>query len=246
MIYVILGMHKSGTTLVSEILHKSGISMIAEEDGNPDYETGTKYERVSTAQLNKDILGWQGAHSLDMRKSKRLELSNEQIDRMLAIISQCGAMNADWGFKDPRTCFTYDLWDTHLPQHKLVAVYRSANQVWQHYRSWRHPFRIRKVVQAWITYNAKILDILKNAYREYILLSYETLMSEQQELERLGHFVGRRVWDARRESAFRERSTTSSLLAIADMWGSLVGLPRWTPILRELESLRTKQSSALD
>lgn len=48
MIFVVLGMHKSGTTLVSQILHHSGIPMGDGFDENVTYDGGNKYEREST------------------------------------------------------------------------------------------------------------------------------------------------------------------------------------------------------
>ena len=41
MTYVVLGMHKSGTTLVAEILHRSGIPMV-EATSSADYYAGNK------------------------------------------------------------------------------------------------------------------------------------------------------------------------------------------------------------
>ncbi len=42
MLYVILGMHKSGTTMISEILHNSGISMGEWKDKSNNYDYGHK------------------------------------------------------------------------------------------------------------------------------------------------------------------------------------------------------------
>ena len=43
-IYVVLGMHKSGTTLISQILHHSGVNMGgAEIETSRSYDEGNKY-----------------------------------------------------------------------------------------------------------------------------------------------------------------------------------------------------------
>jgi hypothetical protein len=52
MICVFLSMHKSGTTLVSEILHHSGINMGDDIDEHVSYDRGNKYEHESTLGLN--------------------------------------------------------------------------------------------------------------------------------------------------------------------------------------------------
>ena len=56
MIYVVLGMHKSGTTLVAKMLHASGINMGESIDESADYSAGNHYERQSTAELNHVLL----------------------------------------------------------------------------------------------------------------------------------------------------------------------------------------------
>ena len=53
MIYIILGMHKSGTTLISQILHKSGINM-GNFNEDVSYDQGNKYERPASQKINRE------------------------------------------------------------------------------------------------------------------------------------------------------------------------------------------------
>ena len=64
MVVVVLGMHKSGTSLISEILHYSGIDMI-EQDSTLGYDEGFHHERRATSEINKDLLRSRGLHSLE-------------------------------------------------------------------------------------------------------------------------------------------------------------------------------------
>jgi len=68
MIYVILGMHKSGTTLISQILHKSGINM-GEFNEDVSYDQGNQHERPAAQKINREILKCGDAHSLDVINS---------------------------------------------------------------------------------------------------------------------------------------------------------------------------------
>jgi hypothetical protein len=92
-------------------------------------------------------------------------------------------------------------------------------------------------------YNRRIIDILRSAQKDYIVLDYERLMSEGGEFERLGRFVGREIIDARKESAYRKRSKKSTLVSIADWLGGLFGLDRSSQILGELQALTSQGSS---
>lgn len=240
MIYIVLGMHKSGTTLVAEILHKSGIPMIGDQDGDPSYDKGVKYERVSTANLNKGILNSGDVESFNMRHSESLDLSDKQRNRMIEIIREYQSRGNDWGFKDPRTCLTYELWNSYLPEHKLIAIYRHPTQVWLHYRSWRYIFHTWRVLRTWTLYNLKIMTILENTNRSYLVLDYESLMSDQDELEKLRQFVGHELVDARKESAYRKRSTKSGLVSMTDFFRGSIGLTRSSHILHKLEGLKAE------
>ncbi|MGM0484512.1 MAG: hypothetical protein ACQERI_08185, partial [Candidatus Krumholzibacteriota bacterium] len=56
MIFVLLGMHKSGTTLISRMLHESGINMCGEPCGEASYDAGNKYERLEFLIYNTAML----------------------------------------------------------------------------------------------------------------------------------------------------------------------------------------------
>ena len=56
MIYIVLGMHKSGTTLISEILHHSGINMTEDQNTQLNYDQGNFYEWVAAVRFNREIL----------------------------------------------------------------------------------------------------------------------------------------------------------------------------------------------
>jgi hypothetical protein len=136
LIYVILGMHKSGTTLVSQILHQSGINMVDEAiSENASYDQGDFYERQSARQVNEAILKPKSLSLFDIVPLKTLEMSAAERSQMQAMIRDCAQKYSDWGFKDPRTCLTYPLWASELPEHKIIAIYRSPDELWQRQKS---------------------------------------------------------------------------------------------------------------
>ncbi len=247
MIYIVLGMHKSGTSLVSKMLHQSGIPMGKDLDEHFDYDTGNKYERISTFNLNRDILGYWNVHSLDTVVPGHLVFEHQHRRRMLEIIDQCEAVSSDWGFKDPCTCLTHSLWDAHLPDHKLIVVYRSPVEVWHHYKP-RESFRIRstlrkvwKTLRTWSLYNAQILEILQNTSRDYLVLSYGQLMSGQLEFRRLADFLDRELVDVRRQSSYRNRDQRDFLVSTVDLLMGVVGLQRPFSVMQALEMFRIQQ-----
>ena len=247
MIYVILGMHKSGTTLVSQILHHSGINMGDDIDPHISYSQGNQYERESTWLLNEDILGHQPleVESIDTVAPDILQLTDAQRTGMHKIINECNEKYADWGFKDPRTCLTYPLWASELPQHKIIVIYRSPNELWQRYRPkhlynrYLDPYVAWKLMCRWSEHNVNIMTYLQNTQVDFLVLEYRKLMSTQAEFDRLQAFVGMELNDRRRKDLYRHKSTKQFLSLNLATW-LVRKQTKYDPvkIFEQLETLR--------
>lgn len=162
MIYVVLGMHKSGTTLVSQMLHESGIHM-GDFDSDLGYDQDNKFERHTAQEINRDLLDGYLIPPLGsvLRRFARPEFdragyrrnSDSQAlirytalkrrfagpiegtfsERMQALIADANRQHTDWGFKDPRTCLTYPAWEQSLGEHRLIVVYRHYAELMRRY-----------------------------------------------------------------------------------------------------------------
>ena len=239
MVCVVLGMHKSGTTLVAELLHRSGIPMLDGTDPAAGYDDGNKWERESTKAINHEILGSAGAYSLAVTRRGR---GRPPLDRMRALVGELSQPHTDWGFKDPRTCLTYDAWATVLPAHHIVAVYREPATVWTHY--WRSATGGRSLVvlrdclRSWCTYNTAILDILARTTVPFIVIDYAELMGGDTEFGRLQQFIGRPLTDPRDPRMNRSRPAEGGLYRFARGLHLLAGGPRPETIAARLADLR--------
>jgi hypothetical protein len=248
MIYIVLGMHKSGTSLVAEILHHSGINMVESVDASISYDQGNKYERKSTQVLNRKILGAKpfvdGFSSLDLPAPDTLRVTEDLRAKIREFIQNCNEAYDDWGFKDPRTCLTYPVWASELPEHRIIAIYRSPSETWPRFRSFRrfltNPFRAWKYINRWFEHNTNILAYLENCQVDFLILSYRELMMTQTEFDRLQEFIGSKLEDRRVPSLYRNRPKEYPLLKIAE-W---LAFKRTgcTPekIIEQLETLRRK------
>lgn len=243
MIYVILGMHKSGTTLLSQILHHAGINM-GDFDANISYDRGNKYERQDAKELNEEILQAKNINSIFISAPQPLKVTDGQRASMRQIIQNCSQQYQNWGFKDPRTCLTYPIWASELPEHKIITICRSHDELWQRYRpkrlsKYREPYIAYKFAKAWYENNLNILNYLKNTNSDYLVLNYRKLMTEQAEFSRLQEFVGPDIHleDRRKASLYRNLPKKSFLLNIT------TGLLSWktglhaTEIVRQIETL---------
>lgn len=243
MIFVVLGMHKSGTTLVSQILHHSGIDM-GEFDENVSYDKGNKYERQSVLKLDMEILAAEDDRVMKLRSHRRRPNLEPQLAQMRQLIAECSAAHEDWGFKDPRTLLVYDLWRAELPEHKIVAVYRDAAEVWPRFR-WllgkyhKNFHQAYRYLSIWQDHNLNLLKHLRETDQEYLLLSYRDLMSDDRAFTMLQSFVGRDLVDRRKPGLYRSRSGGDVFLATANAWMKLRLGRSWQDTFAELEAMKT-------
>ncbi|RLC76275.1 MAG: hypothetical protein DRJ03_19985 [Chloroflexi bacterium] len=247
MIYVVLGMHKSGTTLVAEMLHHSGVNMGDAISVGVSYDRGNKYERETTLRLDMDILGAQEFSVLHLTMPPTLYLTEAQRTRMREIIQICNNRYTHWGFKDPRASLVYPLWAEELPEHKLIAIYRSPEEIWPRFRYngaryfYTNPRRAWAFISRWCEHNANILSYLHHSTMDCLVLNYQALMTTQAEFDRLQAFVGFPVDDRRKPDLYRSRTQTyPTLQVVAWLIGKQTG---WTPerIIEQFETLRRKE-----
>lgn len=246
MIYVVLGMHKSGTTLLANILHHSGVNMLENLEARISYDKGNYYEREATQAFNREILKAKpfidGYLPLDLPAPDEIEMSEDLRLRMRKFIQNCNEIYQNWGFKDPRTCLTYPAWASVLPEHKIISIYRSPNEIWPHFRRTRRfysiPTRAWKYINRWFEHNKMILDYLQNTETDFLVLSHRELMKTQAEFDRLQDFVGIKLEDRRVDSLWRNRSKEYPLLKMALWLTSKKTGSSLQEVSRQFEALR--------
>ena len=134
---IIIGMHRSGTTLTTKILEKIGVNIGKSKDDN--------YESLFFQDLNKMLMNMAGStwdSPVSMRllydNSKFSELAAEVIDskvNSIEILRHAGIKEYikyfvlsreswTWGWKDPRNVFTIRTWMKVFPNAKILHVYR--------------------------------------------------------------------------------------------------------------------------
>lgn len=219
MIYVILGMHKSGTTLISEILHQSGINM-GDFDPLVSYDSGNKYERQETKSLNYQILDCAKTYSLNVINSVGMSSEKEvYLKKINKLIIKLNHRYDNWGFKDPRTCLTFQVWKEYLNEFRLIVVYRDPLEIWLHYKK-RNPMLLTmlnlqicwKAITAWYVYYKNIISYLDDLSQDkFIIINYNKFMIDNREFKRLEDFVGISLNDRRNPDLYRGKRKKSLL-----------------------------------
>lgn len=134
---IVIGMHRSGTTLVARVLEQMGIFMGNQVDHN--------HEAVFFLQLNKWMFDqahayWDNPHPF-LALLEHQDLCAKISSQMTRFLKSPGAASylgwptylrhrdvaalpAAWGWKDPRNTFTLPLWRTIFPDAKVIHVFR--------------------------------------------------------------------------------------------------------------------------
>jgi hypothetical protein len=244
MIFVVLGMHKSGTTLVARALHQSGIVMGQEFPSDADY-TRVKYEARSAQEITDEILGIP-------RKQLSLEVTSralpvngvqvEAIQRMRRMAAELDERYGDWGFKDPRAALTYRYWKQGLPPHRVIIIYRDPVEVWRRYARVNRKWWSRTAFKVWCDYNKSILSSVSvHEGSKVLALKFEELLSGDDEWKRLEEFAGRELVDVRDpgQSRFRVNADRRNML-VYKLLQKLAGSEAST-VYQQLESLRNRR-----
>lgn len=205
---IVLGMHKSGTTLIARTLHESGVYM-GDFSAGENY-ANCKYENTSAVEINKSLLRAEKLHSTatvgPLSSISKIE------PKISSFVEEMNRIQVPWGVKDPRLCLTYDVWRRFLPPHKVIFIFRSPERVLEHYTRGSTKTRLNKMrkdglaaLRAWYLYNVHAYRIIQGLAAGAIVINFEEYLTKGQPHTALERFLRRSLSDAR-----KERSRTSS------------------------------------
>lgn len=128
-VLIILGMHRSGTSLVAQWLHACGLHLgsrlIMDSVGN---EKG-HCEDLDFHDLHEAIFRSNRIPYGGLERLSRLHICDRNRTALRRLIQKKNALNRAWGWKDPRTCLFVDAYEDFIDSATYVIVYRSAGEV---------------------------------------------------------------------------------------------------------------------
>ena len=198
---IVLGMHRSGTTMIARLLEAAGVFMGARLSGN--------HEPRVIQDANRQIFdyfqaGWIEAERVPIPQTLLNGFDGLCSDIALRLTEEipscfCDAHRggaAGWGFKDPRTSVTAGFFLRLFPDARAIFIHRSGEDVAASIL--KRELRIRKkypsaadiafeepagillrAAKAWEVYNERALAILPH-FRRYATLRYEDVVVSPQ------------------------------------------------------------------
>lgn len=124
-VLIIIGMHRSGTSLCASWLHKCGLNIGENLAGNAIGNVKGQYEDIDFLKLHEQILK---SNNLTYKISNQQIKTENWINSMQELVSNKNS-KPQWGWKEPRTCLFLKEYHQILPKSKNLIIYRDYNEV---------------------------------------------------------------------------------------------------------------------
>jgi len=174
-VFIITGMHRSGTSLTASLLQKLGVH-IGKQLVGPEYgNVRGHFEDVDFVDFHKAVLRSQKVDDLgsNLPEKNDLRITKSFASKAKNLIKHNSNLEL-WGWKDPRTTLFLDFWQGLLPQANYIFVYRSPWEVVDSlYRRATDEILLEEpelAVKMWLSYNREILKFYEK-YPDRCLLA---------------------------------------------------------------------------
>lgn len=199
---IILGMHRSGTSLTSRLIRTSGVYM--GRIRGADTDESLFFQNLNDAIFSKAHAYWDEPEALeralnnDTIKNAMVSALTEYCDSKNLVASYLKRRDSEcdsifsipylWGWKDPRTCYTLPLWLRVFPNAKVLYIHRNGIDVAQSLvrrnekmlLSQQSSLRCTSLEGAfnlWEMYNSKCLENIKRLNNKQLhCIKYEELI----------------------------------------------------------------------
>jgi hypothetical protein len=180
-VFIITGMHRSGTSLTASILQSAGIHIGRSLMEATNFNAKGHLENIDFFQFHLDALSSLGLNIDGWTLQENLEIEDQLVARAKQIIEK-NALSSVWGWKEPRTTLFLDFWAKLLPEARFLLIYRSPWEVADSlYRRQDELFQSQPelAIKYWQHYNQKILNFYNQEQNRCLLTNVKTIIEYQ-------------------------------------------------------------------
>jgi hypothetical protein len=180
-VFIIAGMHRSGTSLAASILQSAGVHIGRRLMEATEFNAKGHFENLDFFEFHLDVFRSLGVNIDGWTLQENLQIDEPLIDRAKQLIEQ-NSLSSIWGWKEPRTTLFLDFWAKLLPEARFLLIYRSPWEVADSlYRRGDEIFQTQPelAIKYWQHYNQKILDFYNQEQHRCLLTNLKTIVQYQ-------------------------------------------------------------------
>ena len=188
----IVGMHRSGTSMVAKLLQQAGLNLGDETDLMPPAAENPEgfYEHLEFVRLNDEVLNFAGA-GWDCPPVAGFDWDDEALDPFRTR-ARCLAdplrERLPWGWKDPRTSLTLPFWRSAFGSMWAIVVVRNPLEVVASLCQ-RNGFSPALALTLWQIYAERVLH--DTSPDERLVTHFDSyFLDPDREITRLLNFLG--------------------------------------------------------
>jgi GT2 family glycosyltransferase len=188
----IAGAHRSGTSMVTRLLHCCGLELGPESDLMPPQADNPEgfWEHLRFVAINDEMLSELGG-AWDLPPKPNEDMTSARLDpwRLKAqlLVEQFDSATV-WGWKDPRNSLTLPFWQQVLPGLKTIVVVRNPLEVAHSMRE-RNGTSYSFGLRLWEIYNRRLIEGTNG--KERLITHYDYFFQDPElELRRITGFIG--------------------------------------------------------
>ncbi|CAC5341862.1 Chromosome segregation ATPase-like protein [Planktothrix rubescens CCAP 1459/22] len=180
-VFIITGMHRSGTSLTASILQSAGVHIGRRLMEATEFNAKGYFENPDFLEFHLDAFRALGVNIDGWTLEENLQINAPLIDRAKYIVEQNG-LSSVWGWQEPRTTLFLDFWAKLLPEARFLLIYRSPWEVADSlYRRGDEMFQSQPelAIKYWQHYNQKILNFYNREQHRCLLTNLKTIVQYQ-------------------------------------------------------------------
>ncbi len=188
----IAGAHRSGTSMVTRLLHCCGLELGPKSELMPPQADNPEgfWEHLGFVALNDELLNELGG-AWDLPPKANEDFITARLDplRLKArLLIEKFDSSSVWGWKDPRNSLTLPFWQQLLPRLKTIVVVRNPLEV-AHSMKERNGSSYSFGLRLWEIYNRRAIEETNG--KERLISHYDSFFQDPElELLRITDFIG--------------------------------------------------------
>ncbi|MBW4543427.1 MAG: glycosyltransferase [Symplocastrum torsivum CPER-KK1] len=175
-IFIITGMHRSGTSLTASLLQSAGVDigkrLMPAGAGN----VKGYFENLNFTEFHENILLSQGISKAGWTVEKQIKVPEQFLGRAKLLVQENSSRKI-WGWKDPRTTLFLNYWADLIPQANFLLIYRAPWEVIDSLYRRRNvgdegfDFNPNFALEIWLNYNQEVLRFYEQFSERCLLIS---------------------------------------------------------------------------